>query len=226
MPKRESGRSHCPISNGPANHTDFAQAHDNLGNALLQAGRLDEAMVQYRTALQIRPGNAKAYNNLGNVLLEKGKVDEAIVQYQTALEIDPGYPEGHNSFGYALIQKGRMDEAIAQFQAAIEGKPDYVEPQNNLAWLLATTAQATLRNGNRAVELAQRANQLTGGKNPVILRTLAAAYAEAGQFDDARQSAQTAFKLAQAAGHPDLAKQVNDELKLYAAGIPFHEKGK
>ena len=205
---------------------DFAQAHDNLGNALLQERRWDEARVQYQTALRIRPGNALAYNNLGNLLLQEGKMNEAIVQYQTALQIEPGYAEAHNNLGNALFQNGKVDEAITQFQTALQIKPDYAESHNNLAWLLATSPQASLRNGNRAVELALRANQLTGGENPVILRTLAAAYAEAGRSGDATRSAQQAIKLAQAAGQKKLAGQINDELKFYEAGLPFHEKSK
>jgi Flp pilus assembly protein TadD len=92
--------------------------------------------------------------------------------------------------------------------------------------VLATTLQASLRNGPRAVELAQQANQLAGGENPVILRTLAAAYAEAGRFSDARQSAQKAMTLARAAGQSDLMEQLNDELKLYTAELPFHQESK
>ena len=146
---------------------DYAVALDNLGNALLQKGRVDEAIDQLQTALQIEPANAKAHNNLGNALLQKGRVDEAIVHYQTALQIEPDYAEAHNNLGDALFQKGQADEAITQFQTALQIKPDYAEARNNLAWLLATSSQASLRNGNRAVELALRANQLAGGENPL-----------------------------------------------------------
>jgi hypothetical protein len=76
------------------------------------------------------------------------------------------------------------------------------------------------------VELAQQANQLAGGENPIILRTLAAAYAEAGRFSDAQRSAQKAVVLARAAGQSNLVEQLNGELKLYAAGLPFHEESK
>jgi spermidine synthase len=76
------------------------------------------------------------------------------------------------------------------------------------------------------VELAQRANQLAGGGNPSILHTLAAAYAEAGRFGDAQQSAQKAMELARAAGQTGLVEQLNGELKLYAAGLPFHRESK
>src|SRR5208283_1370777 len=135
---------------------------------------------------------AEAHNNLGNALLQKGNVDEAIVHYQKALQIKPDFAKAHYNLGNALLQKGNVDEAIVHYQKALQIKPDYVAAQNNLAWVLAIAPQASLRNGSQAVQLAQRANQLTGNGNPVVLRTLAAAYAEAGRFPEAVETAQRA----------------------------------
>ena len=161
---------------------------------------MDEAIVHYQKAVQINPGYAKAHYNLGGALLQKGSVDEAMVHYQKALQIDPDYAEVHLILGNVLLQKGDVGEAMAHYQKAVQINPDNVEAQNNLAWMLAAAPQASLRNGRQAVELAQRANQLAGGENPIILRTLAAAYAEAGQFSDAQLSVQQAMVLARAAG--------------------------
>ena len=149
-------------------------------------------------------------------------MDEAIVHYQKALQINPDYAEAHNNLGNALRQMGRMDEAIAHYQRALQIKPDNAEVQNNLAWVLATCPQASLRNGNKAVELAQRANQLTGDGNPVVLGTLAAAYAEAGRFPEAVETAQRALQLAETQSNTALADAIRSQLKLYQAGIPFH----
>jgi tetratricopeptide (TPR) repeat protein len=205
---------------------DDVEAHINLGSALLQKGKVDEAIAHYQQALQIKPDIAEAHYNLGNTLLQKGKVDEAITHFQKALEIKPDYAEVHNNLGEVLLQKGSVDEAITHFQKALQLKPGFLEVHNNLAWVLATAAQASLRNGSQAVELAQRANQLAGGENPIYLHTLAAAYAEAGRFDDARRSAQKAMDLARAAGQSNLAERLNGELKLYKAGLPFHQESK
>jgi spermidine synthase len=114
-------------------------------------------------------------------------------------------------------------EAIAQFQQALQLEPNDPEVQNSLAWLLATCPEASLRNGDKALQLAQRANELAGGKNPVLLRTLAAAFAEAGRFGDAVQSEQKAIELARAAGRQDMVEQFNSELKRYEAGLPLHQ---
>jgi tetratricopeptide (TPR) repeat protein len=201
----------------------YAEVHYILGNALRQKDRVDEAIVQFQEALQIRPDFAEAHNNLGTALRQKGRVDEAISHYQKALQIMPDNASVHVNLANALLQKGRVDQAIAHFQNALQTDPADMEVQNNLAWLLATCPQASLRNGDKAVELARQANDLAGGKNPVILGTLAAAFAEAGQFGDAVQSARKAIELARAARRQDLAEKLDGELRLYEAGRPFHQ---
>jgi tetratricopeptide (TPR) repeat protein len=200
----------------------FAAAHNNLGNAFRQKGSVDEAITQFQQALQINPGFADAHLNLGNALLQKGKVDEAITHFQKALQINPDHAEAHDNLGIALLQNGKVDEAITHLQKALRLKPADPGVQNNLAWLLATCPEASLRDGNKAVELAQQANALTGGKNPVTLHTLAAAYAEAGRFSEAMETAQRALPLAGAQSNTRLARQLQYEMKLYQAGSPFH----
>ena len=205
---------------------DYAKAHYNLGSILLQKGSVDEAIAHYQKALEIKPDHVKARISLGTALLQKGRADEAITNFQMVLQIKPDDADACVNLGNALLQKGKMDEAIVHYQKALEIMPDNLEVQNNMAWVLATAPQASLRNGNRAVKLAERANQLAGGRNPVILRALAAAYAEAGRFGDARRSAQEAIELARAAGQQDMVEQLNGELKLYEAGLPFHQESK
>jgi tetratricopeptide (TPR) repeat protein len=202
---------------------DNAFTRNNLGNALMQKGRTGEAIDQFKKAVQIKPDDAETCYNIGTLSLQSGNLDEAILYYQQTLRIKPDFAEARNNLGNALMQKGRFDEAIGQFEKAVQIKPDYAYAQNNLAWALSTAPQASLRNANQAVAHAQQANQLTGGENPFILRTLAAAYAEAGRYGDAIECAQKAMGLARAAGQTDLMKQINDELKLFAAGLPFRQ---
>jgi tetratricopeptide (TPR) repeat protein len=201
---------------------DYLDAHVNLGNALLQKGREEEAITQYQEALQTNTDSPDARVSLGNLLLQKGRVDEAITQYQQALQSKPANAKAENNLGNALLQKGSVGGAITHFQKALQLEPAQPTVQNNLAWLLATCPQASLRDGNRAVELARQANVLTGGENPVILRTLAAAFAETGRFPEAVESAQRALPLAGAQYNSMLAGQLQSEMKLYQAGRPFH----
>ena len=202
---------------------DHVEAHNGLGNASLQSGRMDEAIAQYQRTLALDPKHADAHNGLGNALLRTGRVRDAIVQYRLALEIDPKHALSHNGIATALVQTGRMDEAIAHYKQALELNPDFAAASNNLAWVLATCPDAAFRDGAKAIELAERADHLSGGRNPVFLATLAAAYAESGRFGDAIQVARTVIELATAAGQGALANQTRDRLKPYESGRAFHE---
>lgn len=200
-----------------------AGAHYNLGNALLELQRADEAIAEFREALRINPAYADAHNNLGNALLQRGRTDEAVAEYRDALRIDPADARAHYNLGIALLEDGRSEEAISQVQQALEFQPANPSIRNKLAWMLATVPQTALRAGARAVELATEASQSTGGGNPDILRTLAAAYAEAGEFPNAVQTAQRALQLGEAQGNTALADALRRELKLYEAGRPYED---
>ncbi|MGA2243228.1 MAG: tetratricopeptide repeat protein [Verrucomicrobiota bacterium] len=202
---------------------DSAEAHNNLGNALLQKGRVDEAIAQYQKTLQIKPDSAGACYNLGNVLLKKGQVDEAIVHFQKAMQIKPDYAEAHYILGNILLRKGDVDEAIAYFQKTLQIKPDSLDVLNNLAWLLATSPDAHIRDGVQAVKYAERACELTHYGVTLLVGTLAAAYAEAGRYDDAIAAAQKACALAAAAGEQGLLRRNQDLLALYLKHQPYHE---
>jgi tetratricopeptide (TPR) repeat protein len=198
-------------------------AHRHLGTAFREKGRVDEAINQFNAALHINPDDADAHNNLGTVFRQKGKVDQAIAEYEKALQINPALAKAHYNLGIALLQKGKAAEALNEYQKALQIEPANVQVRNNLAWLLATGADASLRNGQKAVELAQQANELSGGSDPSILDTLAAALAEAGRFGDATRTAQKAMELARAAGQQNLVKELDGELKRYEAGLPCRE---
>jgi tetratricopeptide (TPR) repeat protein len=202
---------------------DLAEAHGDLGIALYQQGRTEEAAAEYREALRINPALAVVHCNLGAILFLQGQTEEAIAQYRAALQINPAYVEAQNDLGNALLRQGRTVEAIAAIQRALELQPSNALIQNNLAWMLATAPQASVRNGPRAVQLAAQASQSSGGNNPMILRTLAVAYAGAGEFPNAIQAAQKALQLAEAQSNTKLANALLREIKLYQAGRPYEE---
>jgi len=168
-------------------------------------------------------GNYVACYNLGSALFQKGRVDEAITYYQKALQINPDCSEAHNNLGEALCQKGKVDEAIVHFQKALENQPDNAEAHNNLAWLLATSPDAHVRDGVQAVKYAGRACELTHYGVTTLVGTLAAAYAEAGRYDDAIVTAQKACALAEKSGEQDLLEKNQKLLELYRAHQPYHE---
>ena len=87
---------------------DYAETHNNLGNALNDRGKLDEAVACYRRALELKPDYAEAYNNLGNALKDQGKLEEAIACYRRALELKPDSAEAHGNLGIALEAIGDL----------------------------------------------------------------------------------------------------------------------
>jgi tetratricopeptide (TPR) repeat protein len=202
----------------------YMDAHNNLGIMLAGQGRAAEAMEHYQTALEIKPDFAEAHYNLGNLLAQQGRSTEAIEHFQKALEIKPDSPKVHYRLALALKNQGRFKAAIAHYQKVLELEPRHMLAQNALAWLLATCPENSLRNGEKAVELAQQAEQLSGGRHPEILDTLAAAYAEAGRFPDAVETAERALHLASNQSNTVLADDIRTRLKLYETNSPFHEK--
>jgi len=201
----------------------LAEAHLNLANLLLQRNNVDEAIAHFQAALEIQPGLAVAHNNLANALLGKGKVDDAIAHFQQALRLQPNLAEAHNNLANAFLQKGRVAEAVTHYQAAVAAVPNHPYLLNNLAWVLATCPDASIRNGTRAVELAQQAERLSGGKDPALLGTLAAAYAEAGRFAEAVAAAQRALELATAQTNTAQVETLRARLELYQSGSPFRD---
>ena len=116
-------------------------AHNSLGNALLSRGQVDEAIVHFRNALEIKPDSADAHNSLGNALEHEGQVDEAIAHYRKALEFKPDHADAHNNLGLALAERGQVDEAISHYRKALEIKPEFAEALNNLGNALAGRGQ-------------------------------------------------------------------------------------
>ena len=102
-------------------------------------------------------------------------------------------------------------------------QPNDAALPNDTAWMLATNPNASVRNGTEAIELAERALRLSGGNEPAILGTLAAAYAEAGRFPEAAAAARKALELATQQNKRALADALRARLALYEAGRPFHE---
>jgi protein O-mannosyl-transferase len=199
----------------------YLEAIYNLANALAKAGQVDGAVAAFQEAFKMDPGNAKQHNNLGTALRRLGRTDEAIAQYQKALKMDPSYAPAYYNLGNVLFQKGEIKEAIAEYEAALKAQPSNAMLQKNLAhaiWTLATSPDASQRNGTAAVEFAQTADQLAGGNNPVILRVLAAAYAESGNFPMAIETGKRAMAMAADGKNPELQNALHQEISLYQAG--------
>lgn len=206
---------------------DYEEAHNNLAVALRKAGKIDEAISHYQAALEIKPNYAIAHNNLANTLRNIGKAEEAIGHYRKAIELNPKCIEAHLNLGTIMDGLGRAEEAIVHYQKVLELKHDFVTAYriaySKLAWIRATHSDPRFRDGAQAVMLARRAVELLPN-DPDILDTLAAAYAEFGQFSEALKTAHQALELAKIQKMQALAKSIEARIQLYKADKPFHNQ--
>jgi len=193
---------------------NFAQAHYNLGRLLLRAGKLEEAIGHWRKAAELSPQSAEVCNNLATLLAASGKLDEAIEAWRRAVRADPALKEAHLGLGTALFHRGRFAEALSHWRAGLAVEPPDIKALNLAARLLATHPDAGLRDGAEAVRYAERANRAVEGRDPEILETLAAAYAETGRFAEAVTALQRAMELVRAEQSGHLAAK----LALYKEG--------
>ncbi len=115
------------FGNRRGQQTADAVAHINLGIALGNQGKLEEAIAAYREAIRLKPDYADAHNNLGIALGKQGKLEEAVAEFRTAIRLKPDYADAHATLGVALVAQGKVDDAIAELRAAIRLKPNTVQ---------------------------------------------------------------------------------------------------
>jgi len=199
---------------------DFVDAQNNFGFTLFRKGRVKDAIAHFQKALEIQPDFAEAHFNLGLSFSQDGQVEAAITQYQKVIVLQPQFFQAYNELGNAYRQKGLAVSATANYQKAIAIEPRFKLAQINLAWMLATWPDPSIRNGAKALELAEKANQLSNAQDLRILRTLAAAYAETGGFSEAETTASQALALAEAQSNQRLINVLQTEIGLYHTNTP------
>jgi tetratricopeptide (TPR) repeat protein len=197
------------------------QAQFSAGNILMQMQRIKEAIPHYAEAVRVKPDFSEAHLNLGNALAMDGQMEPALREFQEAARLKPGAADLRIPVGMAAAQLGRTDDAIKAYRDALQIKPDHVGALVNLGWILAASGNDKFRNGTEAVQLAARAVQATQTNDAGTLDLLAVAYAEAGKFPEATQTAEKALTLAEASGPKPLAEQIQSHLKQFKEGRPF-----
>ena len=195
--------------------------HWRLGFALAGEGKTREAVQQYQASLRILP-TSNCSLLLAELLGQNGDRQGALTNCLAALALGPT-PVDRAKAGEVFAALGRGAEAIDEYRQALALVPDLVPALNNLAWILDTDPDAGNRNGVEAVQRAERACALTDYQTPVLIGTLAAAYAEAGRFKEAVATAQRARDLARAAGQTVVAEKNQQLLELYQSARPYRQ---
>jgi len=199
---------------------DFPKVHNNLANVLSNQGKLDEAIKHYRQALRLQPNYAEAYNNLGSLLVSHGELYEGINCFRQTLQIKPDFALAHCNLAIALEKTGQLDEAIKEFHQAARLEPAYPKPLAYIAQILTTHPEPQKRDLDQAILFARQACELTKYQDLPILNTLATAYAQAKQYDQAGAITQKMIDLALAAQAQELADQLRKKLESYNKEIP------
>jgi tetratricopeptide (TPR) repeat protein len=227
---------------------DFPEAENNLGNALIHAGRVEEGIKHYEQAIRLNPEYVKAHCNLGNALLQAGRLSEAADHFQQALNLRPDLAEIHNNLGTILDKTGRRQEAIEHYQRAIKLKPDYADAHFNLGKTLEEVGEhqkaaeqhkqvlalnpddpeAHDELGIALVNLGRPEEAIYHYRQALRLKpefldaciNLALTCANLHQSTEAITAAQTALGLARSQGKTEQAKQIEDWLNSYRAGLP------
>jgi len=175
--------------------------------------------------LAVTSHNDAAHASLADFLLRRDRIDEAISHSEEALRIHSRNGSAHNTLAFGLFRKGRVDEAVAHWKESLEIRPDDLNAQAYLAWVLATSPDASLRDGAKAVELAKKVLEQAGHADVVVLRTLAAGYAASGRFSEAIETAQQALQLAIPQDNSALIWDLQLNITNYQRNRPLRDPG-
>ena len=202
------------------------EIYNNLASLLIKTGKTREAITNLEYSLELRPDQAEIDTLLGKTYLTDHQLDRAREVFEKAIRLYPDNAEAE--MGLAMIhgEAGHNAEAMAHYHRVIDIETNSASALNNLAWLLATSADPGLRNGEEAVRLALRACELTKYEQAFFIGTLAAAYAEAGRFTEAVKTAQKARSVALAQGQKEVAANNERLLKIYESGRAYHEEAR
>src|SRR5205807_849301 len=189
--------------------------------ARVQASYWRDSETLWTHTIAVTKNNYFAHASLADLLMRRGRVNEAIEHSEEALRIRPGDADAQNNLGLALLQTGDTKRAVAHLEKALEIDPGHMNAEVNLAWVLATSPDDSMRNGARAVQLAEDVVNRAGHPNAIVLRTLAAAYAEVDRFNDAIAAAQQAIEIARATGNDALVADLERNISAYRSNHPL-----
>ena len=190
------------------------------GSAWNKKGEHEKAIADLNRALAIHPSLTDAYVSRGLAWVGKGDYDRAIADMNRALTVNPNNTIAWNERGKTWEKRGLYAKAISDYEYALAVNPNSADAYNQLGRLRATCPDPQYRNGREALANARWAYQLTDGNDARVLATLAAAYAESGDFAQAEQWQTKAVALARTDGE---RQEYRDRGRLYQARRPYRE---
>ncbi len=197
---------------------DYTQAWFGLAEVLIGKKDRNGALAAYRKALEFDPFNGRFHNSLAIALAGGGDMDGAVDHFEKSIRYRPDSVRTRFNLSRAYIQQGRVADAVPHLDAALKLQPDMAPARRELIWILAASRNADLRNGTRALELAEA--QIKQTRNPLTLQQLAAAQAETGRFDAALATTEEAIRLA-GNKDPRIISQLRYTQKRYQNQQPF-----
>jgi len=201
----------------------FPDVYYSIGVAMLMRGDAPRAAANLAEALRLKPNYPEARLNFALALQSVGHLDDSIENYKIFLRSEPRSLQAHLGLGNALMIKGQGKEALEHFRTAIQIDPKSAAATARLAWVLATDKDASIRNGQEALRLAEEACRLTKTNDVQAVNALAAAYAEVGQFDLAVRTAEQALEQATSKGQTAFVPLIETLRGLYRKQQPFRE---
>ena len=197
----------------------YGNAWFNRGEIHYELSQFAEAIRDYSSAIQLKRDDAGAYTSRGHVYFRLRRFRESLNDYSRAVQLAPSSGDAYTNRGDAYQSLGMWESAASDFRRATDLDPQSARAYQSAAWLMATCPDARYRNTRLAVQAANRAVSLLPQKDHRYLDTLAAAQANAGQFDEAKTTLAEAIALAPAAEHDGLKKR----LALYNAQQPYRQ---
>jgi tetratricopeptide (TPR) repeat protein len=194
-----------------------------LGQAYTRKSAYGPAVQSFKECLQLDPDSVSTHENFAKVVMRLNDPDAAIRHLTEAIQLNPNIALTHHALARALKSKGRTEEAITHFREALRIKPNWEKPMNRLAWILATHSDSNLRDPQEALSLALRACELADYQAPGFLDTLAAAYAAAGRFADAVDTAEKAVQLTASGDKKQRHQAILNRLDLYRQQKPYRQ---
>jgi tetratricopeptide (TPR) repeat protein len=198
---------------------DFAQAHNDLAMCLGYMHKYDDAITEFQEAVRLDPESGEAWYNLAATLELVHRDAEAVDAFHHLAGKKWGGEEGRLRLAAVLARLGDFAGSVTTYRGILADDPGNVRAMGGLAWIMATAPDEKLRDGPEAVRLAGRACDLTHRQNPIHLRTLAAAYAQSGQFAAAADAAQQSLDLVATTGPAGLVDDLRAAVQSYRQGL-------